>query len=231
MAIFSIVATPIGNLEDITLRALNVLRKADYVFCEDTRITKRLLDHYNIRIPMISYHVHNKLSRKEMIAEMLRNGKNLVLVSDAGTPGISDPGIELTAYLREELSKELINNQIKFESIPGPSALSAAISIAGVQASSFVFLGFLPHKKGRETIFREIYATKVTTIFYESPHRIIKTLKSLLKYCPDKKVTICRELTKIYEEVITGKVFEVQNYLENNPEKIKGEFVVFVSDR
>jgi len=229
MSIFSVVATPIGNLRDITLRALEVLKKSDLILCEDTRMTKRLLDHHLINIPTKSYHTHSKLERKEEIVEMLRSGKNLALVSDAGTPGISDPGIELVKYLRQELADDIIAGNLKIESIPGPSALTASIAIAGVPCADFTFLGFLPHKKGRETLFKEISQSERTMIFYESPHRIMKTLDSLVQHCPMKKVTICRELTKIFEEVVTGSTLEVKGYFEKNTEKIKGEFVVLVS--
>ena len=229
MSIFSVVATPIGNLQDITLRALEVLKKSDLILCEDTRMTKRLLDHHLINIPTKSYHTHSKLERKEEIVEMLRSGKNLALVSDAGTPGISDPGIELVKYLRQELADDIIAGNLKIESIPGPSALTASIAIAGVPCADFTFLGFLPHKKGRETLFKEISQSERTMIFYESPHRIMKTLDSLVQHCPMKKVTICRELTKIFEEVVTGSTLEVKGYFEKNTEKIKGEFVVLVS--
>lgn len=229
MTIFSVVATPIGNLEDITLRALTVLRSVDFILCEDTRMTKRLLDRHGISVPTKSYHTHSKLSRKEEIVTSIREGKNIALVSDAGTPGISDPGIELVKYLRQELSTELVLGNFKIETIPGPSALTASISIAGVSCADFTFLGFLPHKKGRETLFKEIAQSKRTMIFYESPHRIMKTLDSLLEHCQEKRVSICRELTKIFEEVIAGTTLEVKTYFEKNPEKIKGEFVVLVS--
>lgn len=229
MSTFYVVATPIGNLQDITLRALEVLKKADLILCEDTRMTKRLLDHHLINVPTKSYHTHSKLDRKEEIVEMLRSGKNLALVSDAGTPGISDPGIELIKYLREELSVELGEGNLKMETIPGPSALTASIAIAGIPCSDFTFLGFLPHKKGRETLFKEISQSERTMIFYESPHRIMKTLDSLLQHCPTKKVAVCRELTKIFEQVVIGSAQEVKEYFEKNTEKIKGEFVVLVS--
>lgn len=229
MSIFSVVATPIGNLEDITLRALAVLRNSDIILCEDTRVTKRLLDHHVMNVPTISYHNHSKLSRKEEIVNMLREGKNLALVSDAGTPGISDPGIELVKYLRQEMAVELETGNLKIETIPGPSALTASIAIAGIPCAEFTFLGFLPHKKGRETLFKEIASSERTVIFYESPHRIMKTLDSLDKFCPEKRVTVCRELTKIYEEVVAGNALQVKNYFEKNKEKIKGEFVVLVS--
>jgi 16S rRNA (cytidine1402-2'-O)-methyltransferase len=153
----------------------------------------------------------------------------LSLVSDAGTPGISDPGIELVKYLRQELRDELKARSLKIETIPGPSALTASIAVAGIPCADFTFLGFLPHKKGRETLFREIASSERTMIFYESPHRIMKTLDSLIQHCDAKKVTVCRELTKMFEEVVAGTTLEVKEYFEMNKEKIKGEFVVLVS--
>ena len=248
MASFYVVATPIGNLEDITLRALNVLKGVDFVFCEDTRITKRLLDRHDIHVPTKSYHAHSKLSRTEEILKLLKDGKNIALVSDAGTPGISDPGSKLVNYLRQELKEEIFSGAIKIEAIPGPSALTAALSIAGISCADFTFLGFLPHKKGRETLFKEILTSKRTIVFYESPHRIMKTLDRLVegkdedfgrnvlsKISNDgvlsftKKITICRELTKIFEEVVSGSFTEVRDYFTKNLDKVRGEFVVIIS--
>lgn len=229
MSKLSVVATPIGNLGDITLRALETLKQVDFIICEDTRVTKRLLSHYNINKPTISYHSHSEQDKKDEILAILKNGSNLALVTDAGTPGISDPGLQLVSYLRDQLKQEIVSGDFKIESIPGPSALTASISIAGVPCADFLFLGFLPHKKGRETLFREIAQSERTVIFYESPHRITKTLDSLEKFCPQKKVTITRELTKIYEEVVSGNAMEVKDYFDKNKEKIKGEFVVLVS--
>jgi len=194
-------------------------------------MTKRLLGRYEINKPTLSYHTHSKINRVNDIISMLRAGKNLALVSDAGTPGISDPGAELVAKIRLELKKEISNKEIKIESIPGVSALTTALSIAGVPCASFLFLGFLPHKKGRETLFREIAELKRTVVFYESPHRIMKTLKSLDEHLINsKKVTVCRELTKIFEEVIANTPSEVLKHFENNPDTIKGEFTVLVSN-
>lgn len=229
MSKLSVVATPIGNLGDITLRALETFKQVDFILCEDTRVTKKLLSHYNINKPTISYHSHSQQDKKIEILDLLKNGSNLALVTDAGTPGISDPGLELVSYLRDQLKQEIISGAFMIESIPGPSALTASISIAGVPCADFLFLGFLPHKKGRETLFREIAQSERTVIFYESPHRITKTLDSLEKFCPQKKVTITRELTKIYEEVVSGNAMEVKDYFDKNKEKIKGEFVVLVS--
>ncbi len=236
MSIFSIVATPIGNLEDITLRALKTLSAADIILCEDTRVTKKLLDRHGIKKSTLSYHAHSKLSRVDEIISYLKEGKNLALVSDAGTPGISDPGSELMKKIRKELENEIRSGEVKIETIPGPSALTSALSIAGVPCADFVFLGFLPHKKGRETLFKEIANSERTMIFYESPHRIMKSLESLEEHLndisdakPPRKVTVCRELTKIFEEVVQGTAKEVKNYFEEHADKVRGEFVVIVS--
>jgi len=225
MSILYVVATPIGNLEDITLRAIRVLGEVDYVLCEDTRMTRKLLSHYEIKTPTISYHANSKITKLEKILEMLEEGKNLALVSDAGTPTISDPGVQLVESIRGKLP------EVKVLAIPGASALTAAISVAGVPSARFEFLGFLPHKKGRETIFSEIAASDTTTIFYESPHRIIKTLESLAQHCPDKKVSISRELTKIYESFVSGTPAEVLQHYDENKEEIRGEFVVILSKK
>lgn len=236
MSTLSIIATPIGNLEDITLRALKVLGAADIILCEDTRVTKKLLDRHAINKKTISYHAHSTLSRVDEVIAYLKEGKNLALVSDAGTPGISDPGSELVKKVRHELVNEIRTGEIKIEAIPGPSALTSAVSIAGVPCADFTFLGFLPHKKGRETLFKEIASSGRTMVFYESPHRIIKTLESLMEHLNGnadhvvpKKVTVCRELTKIFEEVVQGTAKEVRDYFEEHPDKVRGEFVVMVS--
>ncbi|OHA19765.1 MAG: 16S rRNA (cytidine(1402)-2'-O)-methyltransferase [Candidatus Taylorbacteria bacterium RIFCSPHIGHO2_02_FULL_47_18] len=224
MSILYIVGTPIGNLEDITLRALRVLREAYVILCEDTRVTKRLLEKYEIKDKqLLAYNEQKSGASAEYVIKLLQDGKNIALVTDAGTPGISDPCSMLVQKVREVLL------DVKIESIPGPSALTAALSVAGVSADSFLFLGFLPHKKGRETLFKEIAEEKRTVVFYESPHRILKALESLLKHAPKKQITICRELTKIHEEVVRGTVLEVLEYFRNNPEKVRGEFVVIVS--
>ena len=171
----------------------------------------------------MSYHAQSKLSKTEKIFELLEEGKDLALVSDAGTPGISDPGAMLVSMIKEKLP------EVQVIPIPGPSAVITALSASGLPTHEFTFLGFLPHKKGRETLFKEISAAKRTMVFYESPHRILKTLESLQKFCPDKKVCIARELTKIYEEFKTGTPAELLKYLEENPEKQRGEFTVMVA--
>lgn len=221
--ILYVVATPIGNLEDITLRALRVLKEVDVIFAEDTRVTKKLLAHFGIGTPVARTHTRDEKRAAAEIIFALENGKNVALVSDAGTPGISDPGALLVQKIREVLP------DAKTESVPGASALTAALSVAGVPVSDFVFLGFLPHKKGRETLFKEIAESTRAVIFYESPHRILKTLVSLEKYAPQKFATVCRELTKIHEEVKNGTAAELLAYFNNNPEKVRGEFVVIIS--
>ena len=185
MSKFYVVATPIGNMGDITYRAIETLKSVDLILCEDTRMTKRLLDKYSINKPTMSYHAHSKLSKTDKIFELLEEGKNLALVSDAGTPGISDPGAMLISKIKLDL-----RDSVDVIPIPGATALITALSASGLPTHEFTFLGFLPHKKGRETLFKEIAEAKRTMVFYESPHRILKTLESLQKFCPDKKVCI-----------------------------------------
>jgi len=229
----SMVATPIGNLEDITLRALRTLKEADVIACEDTRVTKKLLAHYDIHTPTTSYQTGAKARPNdrspsvgrgfEKIISLLEEGKNVALVSDAGTPGVSDPGLELVSIVRERLP------DIKIEAIPGASALAAAISIAGLRAPSFIFYGFLPQKKGRETMFKEIVASERASIFYESPHRIMKALEVLAAHLPaSRRVGVFRELTKMFEESVVGSAEQVLAYFVANEGKQRGEFVVIV---
>lgn len=225
MSKFYIVATPIGNMGDITLRAIETLKSVDLILCEDTRVTKKILDKYNISKPTMSYHAQSKLAKVDKIFELLEEGKNLALVSDAGTPGISDPGALLVSKIKEHLS-----DSVDVIPIPGATALITALSGSGLTTHEFTFLGFLPHKKGRETLFKEIKDAKRTVVFYESPHRILKTLESLVKFCPNKKVCVARELTKIYEEFKTGSPAEVLEYFNTNSDKQRGEFTVIVSN-
>jgi 16S rRNA (cytidine1402-2'-O)-methyltransferase len=224
MSSFYVISTPIGNLEDITLRALRMLKEVDLVLCEDTRVTHRLFERHGISTPTESYHTHSGEAKVELILNEIEKGKNIALVTDAGTPGISDPGSMLVARVREKFP------DLKIEVVPGASALTAALAIAGVPTHEFTFLGFLPHKKGRETLFREIASSARTVVFYESTHRIQKTLESLIEHLGEgKKVTLARELTKVFEEVVQGTAQEVLNVLTTTPEKQKGEFVVIIS--
>jgi 16S rRNA (cytidine1402-2'-O)-methyltransferase len=230
MSKFYVVGTPIGNMEDITFRAMRILSEVDLVLCEDTRVTKNLLNKYNINTPTFSYPsdnlkpgADNTNSKVEKILKMSEEGKTLALVSDAGTPTISDPGSVLVAKIKESYP------EVEIIAIPGPSAVISALSVSGLAAAEFTFLGFLPHKKGRETLFKEIAATERVMVFYESPHRIIKALSSLIKFAPTKRVTIARELTKVFEQVISGTPVEIEKYFTDNRDKVRGEFVVIVS--
>jgi 16S rRNA (cytidine1402-2'-O)-methyltransferase len=222
---FYVVATPIGNLEDITYRAVRILSEVDLILCEDTRVTLNLLNKYNIKNLMMSYHSQSKISKVDKILELIGEGKTLALVSDAGTPTISDPGAILVSKVRETFP------DIEVIAIPGASALVSALSISGLPASEFTFLGFLPHKKGRETLFKEIAGTERTVVFYESPHRIMKTFASLKEYIGERKVVVAREISKIYEQVVSGTSAEVEKYFLDNQDKIRGEFVVLISQK
>ncbi len=222
MGTLSIVATPIGNLEDITLRALRVLREADVVFAEDTRVAQKLLTHYDIHTKTIRCDANKEAVCAHAVIERLNEGQKVAYVSDAGTPGVSDPGAYLVQRVREELPEAVV------EAIPGPSSITAALSIAGVTSHTFRFLGFLPHKKGRQTLFEEIALMEEPAMFLESTHRIMKTLESLMKYAPAKRVIVCRELTKKFEEVASGTASELLETLTARPERQRGEFVVIV---
>jgi 16S rRNA (cytidine1402-2'-O)-methyltransferase len=221
----SVVATPIGNLGDITLRALDILKQADAIACEDTRVTAKLLARYDIKKPLLVYHAQSGRLSATRILSLLGEGKHVALVTDAGTPGISDPGSELVSLVRERL-----NEDVRIEAIPGPSAVTAALSIAGVPTNEFVFLGFLPHKKGRQTLMKEIAEMERTVVFYESPHRIQKALAELSAVLSESRKVIClRELTKLFESVQSGSAEEVQAYFASHPKEVRGEFVVIVS--
>ncbi len=225
MSKFYVVGTPIGNLEDITYRAVRILNEIDLILCEDTRVTINLLNKYEIKKTTLSYHSKSKLSKTEQILKLIEEGKTLALVSDAGTPTISDPGSVLVAKIKETYP------DIEIIAIPGPSAVISALSISGLNIAEFTFLGFLPHKKGRETLFKEIASSERVNVFYESPHRILKALDSLIKFAPNKKVVIARELTKIYEQIVSGSPAEVLQYFTANPDKVRGEFVVMVAGK
>lgn len=220
MGKLSVLATPIGNLEDMTLRAIRTLKECDAVLCEDTRVTAKLLQRYEIKKPMISYHAHSKLTKNEKVLSLLEEGKHLTLVSDAGTPAISDPGAHLVSIIRKELP------DTKIEAIAGPSSLSAALSVAGIHADQFLFLGFLPHKKGRQKTLDGAVSSGHTIVFFESPHRIVKLLEELSVRIPERQVAVLQELTKLFETATTGTVAEVLGNFKSGIVPAKGEFVV-----
>lgn len=218
-----IVATPIGNLKDITLRAIETLHRVDLVLAEDTRVTKKLLDRYNINVSVVSYHQHSGDNKKNRVLKELVDGRSIALVTDAGTPGISDPGNELIDFLLEK------DNSIKIVPIPGPAAISTAISVSGLKMSKFLFIGFLPKKK-RNKLFEWIKQGNMSFAFYESPKRIIKSLEIIIEYFGnDTKVFIGRELTKMHESMYRGKIASVINKLKK--ENIKGEIVVLIEGK
>ena len=220
MSILYIVATPIGNLEDISLRALRILKEVDFILCEDTRVTKKLLDKYKIKTATLSYFQHSKISKVNQLIDLLKQRKSLALVSDAGTPGISDPGNKLIESVIQEIP------EVKIEPIPGSCAAIAGLSISGLPTDKFVFYGFLPHKKGKEKILKEIINNKFTSVFYESTHRVLKTLHKLNDLGLSKQVVVCRELTKKFETVYRGDIKQIINQLNNST--TKGEFVVII---
>tara|TARA_Y100000385_G_scaffold279587_1_gene329458 strand:- start:424 stop:1092 length:669 start_codon:yes stop_codon:yes gene_type:complete len=215
-----IVPTPIGNLEDITLRSIRILEECDLILAEDTRVTKRLLNHLNISKQLLSFHAHNEHKILDKTIERITQNTSTVLVSDAGTPGISDPG-----YL---LIRSCIENNIKIECLPGATAIIPALILSGFPTERFVFEGFLPHKKGRQTRLKGICNESRTSVFYESPHRINKALIQLKEFIdPERKVCVAREISKLYEEVIRGNIDDLINFSENH--ELKGEIVVIVS--
>lgn len=220
-----VVATPIGNLEDITMRALRILKEVDYVLCEDTRVTGNLLKHYDIKTKLKRYDAHTSEKVHEEVIADIESGKQVALVSDAGTPGVSDPGVFLVEKLREI-------GGLRIDAVPGPSSVTAAFSIAGLAGNQFSFLGFVPQKKGRQTFFKELENYDHPVIFFESPHRIMKTLESLKETLkPEIKVLVARELTKLFEELVSGSAEEVLTYFVQNQDKVRGEFVVLVDCR
>lgn len=213
-----VVATPIGNLADLTLRAQRVLQEVDFIACEDTRVTAKLLHHLHIQTPLISYHQHSNSSKMREIESLLLAGKQIALVTDAGTPGISDPGNELIRQLT------INNQQLTIAPVPGPSAVTAALSVCGFPTDKFLFLGFPPHKKKRNKFFEEVRDAIHTVAFYESSHRIKKALGELAAIIPDRPMCLCRELTKMHESIYRGTVKQVSEM--NVPEK--GECVVII---
>ncbi|MFH1714180.1 MAG: 16S rRNA (cytidine(1402)-2'-O)-methyltransferase [Candidatus Nealsonbacteria bacterium] len=219
MGILYIVATPIGNLEDISNRALRILSEADLILCEDTRQTRKLTERYGIKTPLLSYHQHSEIKKKKEIMEFLKEGKVLALVSDAGSPGISDPGNKLISELLKLNIEEL-----RIIPIPGPSALLAAASISGFPTDRFLFLGFPPAKKKRNKFFEEAANSKYPVVIYESPFRIIRTLEDLSGVVKERDVVVCRELTKKFETVYRGNIKEVTEIIKK--EGPRGEFVI-----
>ena len=236
-----IVGTPIGNLEDISLRALRILGEVDFILCEDTRVTRKLLEHYKIKTPVISYHQYSDFSKTDYILDLLGQGKDLALVSDAGTPGISDPGGKLVQAVSEKFGEDM-----KIESVPGPSAVTAALSISGIPTDKFIFMGFPPHKKGRQTFLKKIIESNYPVVVYESKHRIIKFLEELNRIShiaylesqtekgkeqKERKLTsvvVCRELSKMHETIYRGKMEDIINKIKDSRDDQKGEFVVII---
>jgi 16S rRNA (cytidine1402-2'-O)-methyltransferase len=217
-----IVSTPIGNREDITLRALRILKEVDLIAAEDTRHTILLLRHFGIQTPLTSYFEGNEFKKKEFILSKLKQGHRVALVSDAGTPGISDPGFRLI--------QTAIENQIPIIPIPGPSAVIAALSVSGLPTDAFLFKGFLPHKsKKKKDLLQQLEGIRETLIFYESPHRLSETLNNIFDILGDREMVLTRELTKVYEEVIRGKVSEIQTQIGER--KLKGEITLVISGK
>lgn len=217
-----LVPTPIGNLKDITLRALEALENADEIAAEDTRQTLKLLNHFNIKKPLFSYHQHNEQGKSEDIIEKLKSGKNIALVTDAGTPGISDPGSVIV--------QKCIEQDIPFEVLPGATAFTTALVYSGLDTTKFVFRGFIPREtKDRKVLMEEVKDKKETLIFYESPHRLIDTLDFLSDSLGKRKIAICRELTKLHEDIYRGTIEDAYNWFLNN--KPRGEFVLVIEGK
>ena len=213
-----IVATPIGNLKDFTFRAIDTLKEVDFVFAEDTRNSIQLMKHYNIETKIDSYHEHNNVQKIPKIINLLNEGNNIGLISDAGTQTISDPGYKLI--------RACIDEKIDVIPIPGASAVTAALSASGLPSDSFFFLGFLPHKKGRKKKISFLKSLDNTIIIFESPHRLLKTLKELRDELGERPVVVARELTKLYEEIARGTFQSVIEYFELK--KVKGEIVIII---
>ncbi len=219
----SIVATPIGNLKDITLRALEALQEADVVLCEDTRHTQKLLTHYGLKKRLISCHQHNVARRLGSIIDLLEQKKKLALVTDAGTPGISDPGNELICKLLEHFK-----NDLTITPLPGPSALTTLACVAGVNLQEFVFLGFPPHKKHRRAYFEKLASFSCPVFLYESNYRLVKTLLEISLHLPECHVIVGKELTKFYEKIYRGPILEVIQEIQSaNP---RGEYTLLVTN-
>jgi 16S rRNA (cytidine1402-2'-O)-methyltransferase len=215
-----IIATPIGNLEDITLRALKILKSVDYILCEDTRHSLKLLRHYQIEKPLISYHQHSQLKKIDEIINLLKNGKNLALISDAGTPGISDPGNKLIKEVLKAIP------EVEIIPIPGPSAMLSLASVSGMNTDKFIFLGFPPSKNKRKKFFEEIKNYSYPVIIYESPYRLIKTLEEIKSVMPLAKVVVGKELTKIYEKIYRGSMEQVIKEIKKDG--MRGEYTIII---
>jgi len=228
-----IVATPIGNLEDMTLRAIRILKEVDVILAEDTRVTGKLLKHYEIDTRKFSFHEHTDDKVYEKILEQMKEGKDFALVTDAGTPGVSDPGARLVNFLRDKENAEEISD-LNIIPLPGASAVTTAISVAGLHSNSFYFAGFIPKKKGKQTFLKslnELVEKFKAVVFFESGHRILKTIQGIEEFYPEvrdnKKITLAKELTKIHETVLKGTSQEIIEFLEDEKHQ-KGEFVVVV---
>ena len=216
-----VVSTPIGNLADLTFRAETTLKAVSLIAAEDPRTSRKLLMHYNIDSPLIAYHDKNEINQAKRLVEKLKNGDSIAIISDAGTPSISDPGYRIVNLARKE--------NIEVVTIPGPSAVTAALSISGIPTDHFYFEGFLPPKKGRKTRFELLESLPATVVIFESPHRVIRTLKDIHNYWGDRIISVCRELTKMYEETFLGSVTDAELYFSKS--KPKGEFVLLVSKK
>jgi 16S rRNA (cytidine1402-2'-O)-methyltransferase len=222
--VLAVVGTPIGNLDDLSARGLALLRCADCIVCEDTRVTKKLADRHGITAPLMSVHHHSSPAKVAEVIAMVRSGKTVALVTDAGTPGISDPGGILVAAAYDA--------GVKVIAVPGPSAVTTALSLSGLPTDRFRFFGFIPHKKGRETMLAEIADSAETAVFFESPHRLLKTLERLKELLgSNRTVVVTRELTKLFEEVVRGSIGYVNDVFTDNPGKVRGEFVIVVGGK
>lgn len=221
--ILYVVATPIGNLQDITLRALETLKSVDAVFCEDTRVTAKLMAHFDVSKPLFAYHQHSNPKTMSDIARRLQDGASVALVSDAGTPGVNDPGGRLIAQLTAQLP------DVRVVPIPGPNAALTALSVSGFPADRYQYWGFVPHKKGRVTFFRELAECEDTVVFYESKHRVSKALSSLIQVCPQRPIMVARELTKKFETLYRGTAVSIAPRLVGDDSL--GEFVLVVAPK
>lgn len=222
MGVLYLVPTPIGNLEDMTFRAIRTLKESDFVLAEDTRETRKLFQHFDIDRPLVSYHLNNEHKMVQSLVQKIRVANSVALVSDAGTPGISDPGFLLV--------RECLKEGIDVFTLPGPTAFVPALVQSGLPCEKFIYEGFLPHKKGRETRFKAMAEQELTTVFYESPHRLLKALEQIVQFCGEsRQVSVSREISKKFEETVRGDASEVlAHFRANEP---RGEFVVVVAGK